>query len=97
MDNFIEQIKENINYIAGFFAAIFVVANVVIGLPSNTKAKNNTNAMLMSPKEAVCGGIGCNGGDRECGTASATIEIGYKAALLEVKVHYTCYENSPSN
>lgn len=58
--------------------------------------KDNEVARLDTPKEAMCGAIGCAGGERVCATASGTITVEVPPyGSIEVNVTYQCYEHEP--
>lgn len=93
-------IKNVKTYLLCLFSAFFVVANLVVGLSSKAEAKQSPSQdklSVMDPKSAICGKIGCEGGERKCGTASASLTIGYKGSGLQVKVEYVCYEPKPES
>lgn len=80
------------NVCIGLFALAFIVVNVN-AVNMNNKSQNN--AQMMGVKDAVCGAIQCDGGDRVCGTAAATVSVEIEGVGAEVEVEYTCYEASP--
>lgn len=46
-------------------------------------------------KTIACKSIGCQNGNRECGTASGGVKVGIPPFVGEVKVEYICYEPTP--
>ncbi len=81
------------NIITLLFAVFFILLNVNA---SNLIPETESNEMKYpDPKSAVCSAIGCKGGDRICGTASATLSLEIEGVGGSVEVEYTCYEATP--